>query len=583
MLTVCALEGETGPAAHQAGRSRLTASQPSFYRRGVTTDTPDEPPPTSASDALPEYVRALLDPALYSHAPDSVELVQTHLSYVFLAGDRVFKTKKPVNFGFIDQVELEERRLNCEREVILNRRLAQHVYLGVLKVLRLPDGSYTLSDGESPAGSPEDATVVEYAVEMTRLPDDRILASLLERDEVPRTLMRRLAARLLEFHEQADVVPNDPAFAGAEAERNWWAREYSEAEGFIGSTWESTDAAAMRSYVASVLERESALFDQRLAEGRVIDGHGDLHAMHVYLIDDEIVIVDCLEFTEWFQFRLEDAGYDLAFLAMDLEARGHRDLGEEVAGRYIAAAGDETMSVLQPLHRAFRAFVRGKVESIGAHAPEVPPEQQAALAQSASRYFALVSKFVERVVDPMLIVLAGVSGTGKSTVGATLAARVGAAYVSSDVVRKSLAGVPVRDHIPAERTAEVYGAEMSARTYAEMRDRAAVHLAAGRPVVLDATHSRAVDRAAALQIARDAAVPALIAELRIANDDALVRIAERASDPLATSDATAEVYAAQTESFEPIATSEGVHLALDASQDLDDLVDEIADSLSAAG
>jgi len=549
----------------------------------VTTETsegtPDEPPPGSESDALPEYVRALLDPAPYPHQPERVELVQTHISYVFLAGDRVFKTKKPVNFGFIDQVELEERRLNCEREVALNRRLAPSVYLGVWKVLRLADGSYALTEGEPAEG----AEIIEYAVEMVRLPDDRTLASLLERDEVPPTLMRRLAARLIEFHEQAAVVPNDRAFAGAEGERNWWSREYSEAEGFIGSTWEPSDAAAMRSYVAAVLDREPDLFDRRLADGRVIEGHGDLHAMHVYLIDDEIVIVDCVEFTEWFHFRYLDAGYDLAFIAMDLEARGHRALGDEVAGRYIAAAGDETMSVLQPLHRAFRAFVRGKVESIGAHAPEVPAEQQAALAASANRYFALASKFIERVADPMLVLLAGVSGTGKSTVGATLAARIGAAYVSSDIVRKELAGIPAREHVPAERTPEVYGSGMNARTYAEMRTRAAAHLAAGRPVVLDATHSRVVDRAAALEMARAAGAPALIAELRITDEEALARIAERAVDPLATSDATAEVYEVQTGSFEPISATEGVHLALDAAQDLDDLVDEIADSLNHAG
>jgi predicted kinase len=150
-------------------------------------------------------------------------------------------------------------------------------------------------------------------------------------------------------------------------------------------------------------------------------------------------------------------------------------------------------------------------------------------------------------------------------------------------VRKFLAGIPARKHVPADRTAEIYGSEMTTRTYEELRLRAATHLVAGRAVVLDATHSKAADRSAVLQIAHDAEVPALIVELLIADDDALARITDRASDPLVTSDATAEVYARQAETFEPISTSEGVHLALDASQNVDDLVDEIEDSLSAAG
>jgi aminoglycoside phosphotransferase family enzyme/predicted kinase len=544
----------------------------------VNRETPEEPPP-GTDDGLPAYVHALLDPAAFPNDPPSVALVQTHISFVFLAGDRVYKTKKPVDLGFVDQTDAATRHEFCEREVRLNRRLAPEVYLGVTPVVRFADGRHRVIEGETPT----DAEVVEWAVEMRRLPDEATLAHLLEIDAVPPGLVRRLAAKLVEFHAAAEVVPNDPAFAGAAGQLEWWAREQGEASPFIGDTWDVAQATALTNYANAVLERESALFDRRLAEGRVVDGHGDLHAQHVYVLDDEIVIVDCLEFTDAFQFRLLDAGYDVAFLAMDLEARGHPELGDELAGRYIAAVGDETMPVLQPLHRAFRAFVRGKVNSMGANEPEEPPAEQERLAESAGRYFELAARIVGRAAEPVVVLLAGRSGTGKSTVGAALAGRIGAAYVSSDVTRKRLAGLGPREHVPAERTAEVYGEAMNARTYEAMRVRAAEHLAAGRPVVLDATHSRAEDRLAALAMARAARVPALIAELCITDETALQRIAERSAEAMSTSDATAAVFEAQAASFEPIGASEGVHLALDASQELSALVDEIADSLHEAG
>jgi len=548
----------------------------------VTTDAPEELPLTDdgdATDALPAYVRALLEPSAFPHAPSSVELVQTHISYVFLADDRVYKTKKPVDFGFINQLEFETRHQFCLREVELNRRLAPDVYLGVVPAVRFADGRHAIVEGDPPT----EAEVVEWAVEMRRLPDDRTLAHLLEADAVLPKLIRELTVKLVAFHEAARVVPNDPAFAGAEGERLWWANEREQGDPFFGDTWMPADAAVLNPYVAATIEREAALFDQRLADGRVVEGHGDLHAMHIYPLDEGIVIVDGIEFTEFFQFRYLDVGYDVAFLAMDLEARGRPELGDELAGRYIAAAGDETLPVLQPLHRAFRAFVRGKVESMGSHAPEVPAEQQRALAASASAYFALASRIVARVSEPVVILLAGRSGTGKSIVGAALAARIGAAYVSSDVIRKQLIGILPREHVPDDRTSEVYGPEMNARTYEEMRTRAAVHLAAGRPVVLDATHSKAADRTEALAVARSAGAPALIAELCITDDAALARIAERNNDPLATSDATAAVFKTQAAAFEAIGASEGTHLALDASQELSALVDEIAGSLGEAG
>ncbi|MFN8639595.1 MAG: AAA family ATPase [Dehalococcoidia bacterium] len=520
---------------------------------------------TSDTSNLPAYVRGLLDPSAYPTPPSAVELVQTHISYVFLADDLVYKTKKPVDFGFINQLEAATRERYCRDEVRLNRRLTRDVYLDAVPVVRLADGAFRVDPGTVPP----DAEVVEWAVKMRRLPDGAMLSSMLERGEVPEGLLGRIVRRLIDFHESAAVVKNDPSFAGGAAVRAWWSREYAEAEGNIGRTWRADDAAILRDFVTRTLAREGALLDQRLADGRVVEGHGDLHAKHVYALGDardDVQVVDCIEFTDWFNFRYLDVGYDIAFLAMDLEARGFADLGDEFAGRYLAASGDETLGVLQPLHRAFRAFVRGKVESIGANAQEIGPEQRAGLGRTAANYFHLAAEYAQRRADPVLVILCGLSGTGKSTVGATLAARVGAAYVSSDAVRKRLAGIDPRTPVPGRYREGLYDADSSARTYETLRAHAAARLASGHAVVIDATHQRAADRQAALEVARAAGVPTLIVELRLDDDAARARIEARASDPLRTSDATFEVYEQQRAAFEPVAPHEGPHVIVDASR-----------------
>ena len=530
---------------------------------------------------LPEYVRALLDPEAYPLPPQTVELLQTHISYVFLAGEVVYKTKKPVDFGFIDQIAPERREAFCHAEVRLNRRLAPDVYLGVVPVVRLADGRIAVdAAGEAvPAG----AEVLEWAVKMRRLPDDRTLDQLLATGMAPPRLAEQLVRQLVAFHEAAAVVPNDPEFAGAAAENAWWAREYSEAEGNIGDTWTPADAAATRAFIEETLARERALFDERLAAGRVIEGHGDLRAAHAYVLDDggeQLAIVDCIEFTEWFHFRYLDVGYDIGFLAMDLEALGYPELGDEIAGRYLAASSDETLGVLQPLHRTFRAFVRGKVESIGAHAPEVPADVRRGLAASAARFFALAASYAERRSPPALVVLSGLPATGKSTVAGSLAGRIGAAYLSSDIVRKQLAGLDPRARGGEELHAGLYAPEMTERTYAELRRRAGAHLALGRPVVLDAMHGRAAEREAARALAAEHGVPHLVAELCLDDDVARARITGREGDPLRTSDATWEVYAAQQGRFEAVTAEEGPHVVLDAADAPGALARAIAEALA---
>ena len=544
----------------------------------VTDDDASSTPQTAPSqDSLPPFVRALLRPEAYPHQPQDVRLVQTHISYVWIADDVVYKAKKPVNFGFIDQVAPETRERHCRLEVDLNRRLAPDVYLGVAPIVRRPDGSFVIDQAEAEG----EGEVVEWAVKMRRLPDDRTLDRLLEAGEAPWDISQRIASKLAEFHASARVVENDPAFAGAEAERAWWAREYSEAEGNIGGTWRADDAATLRAFVAETLDREASLFDERLAQGRVVEGHGDLHAKHIYVLGprpEDLVIVDCIEFTEWYHFRYLDRGFDLAFIAMDLEAREHRDLGDEIAGYYIARTEDETLGVLQPLHRAWRAFIRGKVESLGANDPAIPEADRAALAESASNYFRLASTYASRRRDPVLVVLCGISGTGKSTVGGVLAGRIGAAMVSTDGVRREVAAQRgLSTTMWQEYEASAYSPEMNRAVYEEMRHRARRHLQAGRPVILDGTHRRANDRHEALAVARELGVPALVVELRMTDDAALARVVNR--ERLQGGEPNREAFRRHVEEFDPVSSREGNVLALNAAQQPVELAEQIEEEL----
>ena len=536
--------------------------------------------------ALPGWVSDLCEPRAHPGAPADVELVQTHISYVFLAGEVVYKAKKPVDFGFIEQLSLERREHFCHEEVRINARLAPEVYLGVVPIVRLPDGRHLVDPAAHGAGA-ERGEVVEWAVKMRRLPDDRTLDRLLADRAEPVDAVELLARTLLGFHEAAARAPGGSAFAGAAAERGWWERGSGEACVNVGGTWAPADAELTTAFIDAALERDAALFDERAEAGRVVEGHGDLQAKHVYLLPAEgggtrVIAVDGIEFSEEYRFRYVDVGYDLAFLAMDLEAQGHAELGDELAGRYIAGSHDETLGVLQPLHRSQRAFVRGKVESIGARAEEISAAERERLTASAARYFALAAAYAGRRAAPSLVLVCGLAGTGKSMLAGTVAGRIGAAYLSSDATRKQLAGLDPRQPAPAGVGAGLYSAEMGDRTYAELRRRASGHLRAGRPVVMDATHALLAHREAARRVAAEAGVPALTVELRLSDDAALARIGARSSDPLRTSDADETVYRRQRDHFEPIGADEGSRLALDGATPPGALALEVAEALPVA-
>ncbi|HEY8491806.1 MAG TPA: AAA family ATPase, partial [Dehalococcoidia bacterium] len=476
----------------------------------------------------------------YPHPVDGVRLIQTHISFVFLAGEYVYKVKKPVDFGFLNFTTLRRRRYYCRREVELNTPLAPGVYLGVARIARGRDGTVRV-------GGP--GRTVEYAVWMRRLPADRFLDVLAREGRVAPEELDGLAERLAAFHAAAPTGRGVDRHGRSRAVRANWEENFAQCEPYAGRTLTAEQLAAVRRQVRRFLTAARPLLEARVREGRVREYHGDLRGDCICLTDPP-VIIDRIEFNR--RFRCGDVASEVAFLAMDLEYQGRPDLARRFVERYARAADDPLCLLLVDFYRSYRAWVRGKVESFTLDEPEVEPDARAAAGERARRYFDLAVRSAERALPrPFLLVTCGLVGTGKSTLAAAVAEPLGALLVRSDVVRKELAGLPPRAGEPVPWGRGLYGPELTERTYAQMLARAGAALAAGRPAVLDATFSQPDQRAAARALAARHGVPFLCVHATLAEAEVRRRLEARAADPANVSDARWETYLAQRERFRP--------------------------------
>jgi aminoglycoside phosphotransferase family enzyme/predicted kinase len=516
---------------------------------------------------LPTHIQALLSPAAYPHPAPRVDLVQTHISYVFLAGDFVYKVKKPVDLGFLDFTTLEKRRFYCQEEVLLNRRLCPGTYLDVVPI------AYVAGEVCVDAAGP----VVDYAVKMRRLPEDRMMERLLRRGAVDSEMLRGLAAKIADFHAAAETNEHIRSFGGLDTIMGNWRENFEQTEPFVGRTVSRRQYRDIEAYVEGFAEREAALLRRRVEEGRIRDCHGDLRAEAV-CFQDGICIFDCIEFNE--RFRYSDTAADLAFLAMDLDFRRRRALSDELVGLYLGMSGDVTLPLVLDFYKCYRAYVRGKVDGFQLDEPEVPAEQKAAAQRRARRYFRLAHRYARPGVGRALVMMVGVTGTGKSYLANALAGRLGAALISSDATRKLLAGIA-----PTERREEpidsgLYSPEATDRTYAAMLEQARPFLADDKPVILDATYHSRRRREGAVALARSLGARLLAVEC--VADEGLVRqrLGERRDQPWTTSDGRLEVYEAQRSRYEP-PTELGELLRVDASRPLGEQLDEVEARLTA--
>ena len=503
---------------------------------------------------------------------DKVEIVETHLSRLYFVGARVFKVKKAVDLGFVDFTTLEQRKFACDEEVRLNRRLAPETYLGVRPIVREAGGGVRVGGGGTP---------IDYAVEMVRLPAAQMLDAKLARGEIDRACVDRIVARLADFHEHADRGPEIDRFAAPEAV----ARNVL--ENLAGSR---AAAPSLSPLLARFLEGaftrftadERPRFDQRIADRRICEGHGDLHTGNLCILQDEVVAFDCIEFSR--ALRCLDVAADLAFLLMDLDRLGFRAFGRDLALRYSQRTHDPTLLALVPFYKAHLACVRGKVAALRS----AGSADASVRVRSRSEAIGFFAQSASYALPPLLLATSGLPGSGKSFVARALAPKLDAVHLQSDFERKRLAGVAPTEHPAPRARAQVYSEEMTRRTYAQLFDEARRDLERGRRVVLDATFPTAALRARAADLAHELGVPFVL--LACSADDAQTRrrLAARAHERNEFSDADAAVYDQAKRRYEPpaeIAPERRVDVAGDVNGDdvLVTLLDRLIAQLDRAG
>ena len=516
---------------------------------------------------LEELIAALSDPAIYPGSPEQVEVRHTHASVAFLAGDAVYKLKKPVNFGFLDYSTMTRRRRMCKLEVSLNQRLAPEVYLGVERVTRRADGQYRLGGR---------GKVVDYLVHMRRLPEDAALSARLRADAVEPAEIEAVGRKIANFHRDAGRRGLFNAFGRPHLIARNVTENFEQTAEFVGRTITPAAYTEIVTYASEFLGAHMAHFQERVDAGHICDGHGDLRCEHVYLTDP-LQIIDCIEFND--RLRYGDVASDLGFLAMDIEAHGAPELAALLVAYYEAVA-NATLAPVLDFYCCYRAYVRGKVASLRLQEANISPTEAQATTRDAQRYFHLARRYTRSPRKPQLILMSGLSGSGKSTLARELSDILSAPRIESDTVRKQLAGLTPTSRRRAAPGADIYSAEMSQRVYAELLATAERQLSRGRSVILDATYQRREHRAPARDLARRHG-----AEIRVLachGSDELIRdrLRQRAEDATSTSDAGLDVYLDQLKHYEPVdELPPGEAIAVDAALDLEAQLNLVLDDL----
>lgn len=516
---------------------------------------------------MPEFPQHLVDglarPDAYPHPVESVERVETHISWVFLAGEYAYKLKKPLDLGFLDFREHDRRVHYCEEELRLNSRLAPDLYLEVVGVRCTPEGcAISAMDHDA-----------EPAVRMRRFPSAAQLDRLLDAGRLDAAALEEFAASLARFQQSLPPARRDDGYGHAAAVTRPALVNFDALSGHTHGEAGQATLAQLEEWTRSQARILAPRFEARLDAGFVREGHGDLHLANMVLLDGKIAAFDGIEFDP--SLRWIDVQSEVAFLLMDLEARGHGSLGWQFYNAWLAASGDYDGIALLPWYLAYRHMVRAKIAAIRLGQSGVSDDEAESVRQRLARHVELAAGHA-RPATPRLILMHGASGSGKSYLARRLAPQLPAAWVRSDLERKRLHGLEPTAAASAELGAGLYAAAASARTYARLGDIARTTLAAGCSLVVDAAFLESERREAFLELGLEQGARPVVLACHASPEVLRRRVATRRGDP---SDAGLEVLEAQLArpiAIGPLESRYRVNVDTTGEVDLDALAQRLA-------
>ncbi len=462
-----------------------------------------------------KIIAALCDSHRHAGITSSVQLIETHISWVLLAGEYAYKIKKAINLGFLDYSTLEARRFFCDEEVRLNRRTAPDIYLDTIIIGGSPDGPRF---GVRP--------VLEYAVRMRRFESGNLMDRLLLRDKITQQHIDTLAAVIARFHAnlpKADAASTYGTAATIEAEA---LQNYEQLRELLTTARDHKNIAALEAATTAEYVECREIFEARRTQGFVRECHGDLHLGNIVLVGDEPVPFDCIEFNP--ALRWIDVMDEISFSVMDLLHRNRPELAWRLLNAWLELTGDYGGITVLRFYLAYRAAVRAKVFSIRAVQAELSKHARSSELTACHSYLSLARQCLSQYA-PALIITNGLPGSGKTTFSQLALQQMGAIRIRSDVERKRLFGL---GGLESSRSiaGDIYSPDATRRTYARLLELASQILLAGFPVIVDAAFLKQEEREAFRRLAQDMSVPFAIATLDEKVTTLRERIVQRRND-----------------------------------------------------